>query len=117
MNPPKYTTLLDALDQLKELGFVNSFNLEEDNTMRCLESDNKYRPGDLEIVYYQRFEGNSNPSDMSIIFALKCLDGTRGVVISSYGVYTNNKLSSFMNEVKIADQTEATGILTNRSSQ
>jgi hypothetical protein len=56
------------------------------------------------IVEYFRFEGASNPSDMSILFSVECEDGNRGTIISAYGIYADTKLVEFMSKVKIKNE-------------
>ncbi len=102
--------MTEALTQLQRKGFTDGFKLEN-KKLKCLESGNTYTPDDLNIVEYHRFEGESNPSDMSVVFAVKCKDGTKGTIISSYGTYANMPLITFMDKVKIHDRPNATGKL------
>lgn len=108
MKPRSYRTLLEALHQLSRKGFTGSFKLEN-NLLKCLESGKTYRPEDLRILEYHRFEGESNPADMSVVFAIACAGGEKGTVVSSYGAYADMPLLTFLNEVKIYDRTEVTG--------
>ncbi len=105
-----YRTLTEALTQLRRKGFTEGFKLE-DKKLKCLESGKSYTPDDLRIVEYHRFEGESNPSDMSVVFAVKCKDGAQGTIISSYGTYANMPLITFMDKVKIHDRASAAGKL------
>ena len=107
-SPSPYRTLSEASNFLMEQGYRNNFKLLGEKLL-CVETDNKYDPDDLSIIEYHRFEGESNPSDMSIIFAIKCNDGTKGSIISSFGTYSDEKLDKFMEQVKIADRSEAAG--------
>ncbi|MBK8966995.1 MAG: hypothetical protein R3D58_05140 [Saprospiraceae bacterium] len=108
MTNSKNITLIDVLDQLKEKGFESSFKLEG-KALQCLESGKSYSSHALRIVEYHRFEGKSNPSDMSVVFAIQCDDGEKGTIISSYGTYADMPLITFMDGVKILDRTEVTG--------
>ena len=98
-----YSTLSMATNGLRERGYRHSFTLEDDQLV-CLETGKHYRPGELRIVEQYRFEGDSNPADMSIVFALECNDGTKGTVISAYGIYATNGVLEFMEKVTIPDQ-------------
>ena len=109
-----YRTMSDAINQLRKRGFASSFKLL-DGALICLETKEKYLPGDLEITEYHRFEGDSNPADMSILFALKCNDGNKGTVVSSYGTYATDGLLSFMDKVKVADKTKVAGSIRKNS--
>lgn len=109
-----YRTMSDALNQLRKRGFDSGFKLV-DGHLVCLETKKKYQPPDLGITEYHRFEGDSNPSDMSIVFAVQCNDGNKGTVVSSYGTYATDGLLSFMDKVKVVDKTQAAGTIRKRS--
>lgn len=106
MNYQGYHTLSMATNALRERGFRNSFTLEKDHLV-CLETGQRYQAKDLQIVEHYRFEGVSNPADMSILFALECDDGTKGTVISAYGTYATNGVLEFMEQVPRKDRAES----------
>lgn len=103
-----YQTLSEALLQLRERGIRNSFQLKNER-LECVETGKSYPSGDIRITEYYRFEGESNPSDMSVLFVIECADGEKGTVISSYGTYADVSLLEFMDELKIEDRTKVAG--------
>ena len=100
--------MVDALNKLSQKGYKNGFKLR-DKFLESLGSGKKYRPEDLCIVEYHRFEGETNPSDMSVVFALRSKNAEKGTVVSSYGTYANMSLISFLDKVKIQDRTAVAG--------
>ena len=84
-------TVIERLEELKERGFTYDFNL----TAHALElhKDDGIRltlnPEDFNIVEFYRFEGMTNPSDTSILYAIESCDGLKGTLLSSYGVYAD----------------------------
>jgi hypothetical protein len=73
-------------------------------TMRMRKTDNEYRwtpeglcacrgktyqPHELEIVKVYRFEGITDPADMSIIYIIQANDGLIGYRLDTYGSYSN----------------------------
>lgn len=100
MSLNKYTTLSQATTALNERGFSRQFDFRE-GTLMDLKSKQTFTPRHLSIVEYHRFEGMSNPGDMSIVFAIKTRDGTRGTLISSYGANTDLGLFDFMDKIPI----------------
>nr|HQV07111.1 phosphoribosylpyrophosphate synthetase [Chitinophagaceae bacterium] len=63
-----YDTLSEAINGLRERGFSIDFNLKEN----CLVCDNdNFHVDDFEIVEFYRFEGESNPSDQSIVYGIQ----------------------------------------------
>ena len=102
-----YNSMLDAIQDLKRKNFKHNFKLNEANEMECLENGKTYSTDQMRILRFFRFEGQSNPSDMSIVFAVICDDGLKGIITSSYGPYADLKLLSFMDKVKIMEREEA----------
>ncbi|WP_221394164.1 hypothetical protein [Dyadobacter sp. NIV53] len=84
-------TLVETLEALKERGFTYDFNL----TAHALEVHKEdginmsLAPEDFNIVEVFRFEGMTNPSDMSILYAIESTNGLKGTLLSSYGVYAD----------------------------
>ncbi len=98
----RYSNLVEAQSSLKEKGYIHEFNYqEEESVMKSYKTGVKYTPEQMKIIEFHRFEGMSNPGDMSIIFAVECIDGAKGIVLSSFGVYADLKLAEFMDKVKI----------------
>ncbi|MEO6452546.1 MAG: hypothetical protein ABIN97_00630 [Ginsengibacter sp.] len=49
-----------------------------------------YKPEDLKIIRTYRFEGESDPSDSSIIYLIEAADGLVGYSMDAYGVYSDH---------------------------
>ena len=78
-----YDTLSQAINGLRERGFTVDFNLEE-NCLVC--HKDRFDIHDFEIVEYYRFEGESNPSDESVVYGIQSVDGMKGILVSGYGI-------------------------------
>jgi len=94
-----YATLSETTSHLQQQGFSDRFKLEGDR-LENLETGALYTPEDLKVVELHRFEGMTNPGDMSVLFAVETKDGRKGSIISSYGTYANDALLHFMDEVE-----------------
>jgi hypothetical protein len=80
---PSYDTLSEAITGLKNRGYTLDFNLTE-NCILCQED--RYDPADFEIVEFHRFEGNSDPADEAIVYAIESKNGRKGILVSGYGI-------------------------------
>jgi hypothetical protein len=80
---PAYDTLSEAVNGLRRRGFTLDFNLEE-NCLIC--HQDRIDPDDFEIVEFYRFEGNSDPADEAVIYAIESKKGQKGVLVSGYGI-------------------------------
>jgi hypothetical protein len=78
-----YDTVTEAVNGLRQRGFTVDFNLGE-NCLVC--NDDTYDVNNFEIVEVYRFEGDSDPSDEAIVYAIQSLNGIKGVLVNGYGI-------------------------------
>jgi len=78
-----YDTVTEAVNDLRRRGFTVDFNLEE-NCIVC--NDKKFNPDDFEIVEVHRFEGDTDPSDEAIVYAIESKGGMKGILVNGYGI-------------------------------
>jgi hypothetical protein len=50
-----------------------------------------YQPEDLKIIKTYRFEGESDPSDSSILYLIEANDHLVGYSLDAYGLYSNHE--------------------------
>ncbi len=85
-----YDTVTDALADLKQRGFDLDFNLAFD-ALNCHQKGICLMPSEFEITEHYRFEGNTDPADESIVYAIQSKKGNiKGVLVSAYGTYSEN---------------------------
>lgn len=78
-----YDTVTEAVNGLKKRGFELDFNLLE-NCLVCQE--HRFNADDFEIVEFYRFEGDSDPADEAVVYAIESANGIKGVLVSGYGI-------------------------------
>ena len=83
-----YTTLSDALNGLKAKGYIHDFNLDSTG-LQCKSLDCHLDPDDFQIDEFHRFEGPSNPDDISIVYAISSHEGLKGTLVNGYGIYAD----------------------------
>jgi hypothetical protein len=88
-----------ALEALRAQGYTASFVAGAAGTLRLVGGTREYGPDELTIRGYQRFEGVSDPDDMSIVYAIESKDGIRGTLVDAFGVYANPTVTAVMDEV------------------
>ncbi len=77
-----YDTLSTAISSLRSRGFDLDFNLSE-NCLIC--QGTRFAIEDFEIVEFYRFEGNTDPADEAVLYAIEGKNGDKGVLVSGYG--------------------------------
>jgi hypothetical protein len=93
-----YDTVSAATNGLRERGYTLDFNLEE-NCIIC--SDTTYDPENFEIVEVHRFEGNTDPADEAIVYAIESSDGQKGVLVNGYGISANPLTSAMAKKLSM----------------
>ena len=84
-----YDTLTEAIQDLKDRGFTEDFNLQP-HCLQCKSRDLHVHPEDFTVEEFYRFEGMSSTDDNSVLFAISSEDGLRGTLVDAYGVYAEN---------------------------
>lgn len=102
MSGQSYTNMVDAIEGLKKRGYTANFEFL-DQTFRDVESGRTFRADELTIVEHYRFEGASDPDDMSVVYAIESNDGLKGVIADAFGLYANADLGGFLERVKIRE--------------
>src|SRR4051794_29079111 len=96
-----YETVVGALAGLKERGYELDFNIAFDKIM-CVENGSCLNPNEFEIVETYRFEGNTDPGDEDIVYAITSKDGSmKGSITSAYGAYADNLDTEMMQKLAI----------------
>ncbi len=91
--------LTEKTNELTKNGFSEQFKLQEDGLM-SLGNQKVYQPDQLTIVEHKRFEGTSDPGDMTILYVVETYDGVKGTIIDAFGTYSDNELGEFMKQVE-----------------
>jgi hypothetical protein len=93
-------TLASAVDDLAASGFVEHFGVS-DGALRSFDSGRRFSAAELVIREYHRFEGVSDPDDMSIVYGIETRGGVRGTLVDAYGTYADAEVSAFLQGVPI----------------
>lgn len=93
-----YDTVSEAVNDLKKRGYTMDFNLDE-NCIVCHED--RFNPGEFEITEVYRFEGNTDPADEAVVYAIESVKGQKGVLVNGYGAYSDNMSAEMANKLHI----------------
>jgi hypothetical protein len=81
-------TLLDATRRLRAAGFQADFSATAGGLLRCRGCGVDHDPRGMVVLEIVRYEGASDPSDQSILLALRCDCGRHGLYSAAYGAGT-----------------------------
>lgn len=83
-----YSTLSGTMNELRKQGYVKDFNLQQ-NCLECHNGEFKLLDDEFKVDKFFRFEGESNPSDSAILYAISSDSrNVKGLLVNAYGIYS-----------------------------
>ena len=96
---PDMKSLNACLAKMIETGYTDDFKATDEGLI-SLRTDKLYSPQEVMIKNYYRFEGASDPDDMSILYAIETNDGVKGTLVDAYGPYASPEVNKFILDVE-----------------
>ena len=91
-------TVTSVIEDLARRGFTEQFKPVAEG-LRAVRKGRTFSPGEVVILEYYRFEGVSDPDDMSIVYAIETRSGVRGTLTDAFGVYADPRVGAFVHDV------------------
>ncbi len=99
-----YDTVVEAVNGLRSRGYEQDFNIAFDKLI-CLQNNFCLNPSEFEITEIHRFEGDSNPSDEDVVYAIESKDNSmKGVLTAAFGTYADIISSDMIRKLAIHKQ-------------
>lgn len=93
-------SLVNVLARLKKDGYTHDFSVNEEGALCSMDGKESFTVEQVRLVDHYRFEGESNPDDMSILYAVEAANGVKGTISNSYGPYADEKVDAFIKQVE-----------------
>jgi hypothetical protein len=97
------TPLSVVLKRIADKGYGRELKISEDGA-RLDENGSVYSAGQLTIIKVYRFEGESDPGDMAVVYLVHTADEEKGFLMNAYGPYSdqdNPYYDDFVKEIPI----------------
>lgn len=95
-----YVTLSQTMNELRKEGYTEDFNLQQ-NCLECRNGQFKVFADEFKIDKFYRFEGESNPSDSSILYAISSdKHQLKGVLVNAYGIYSEQVTDEMLQKLE-----------------
>jgi hypothetical protein len=96
-----YGTLSETVNGLKKDGYTLDFNIHQECIV-CNDPNTVMSPDDFEIDKTYRFEGESDPDDECIVYAISSKKyQAKGTLVNGYGIYANDETSALVAKLKM----------------
>lgn len=96
--PIEPATLAGVMEELTRRGFGEHFTVAA-GRLRAVATGQTFPASQVTVCEYHRFEGVSDPDDMSILYAIETRSGIRGTLADAFGVYADPLVGAFMDGV------------------
>ena len=99
------TTYSEVLNILPDRGYGKELNIMRAGASFD-DSEIIYQPEQLKIVKVYRFEGESDPSDMAVVYLIHSDSDEKGFLLNAYGTYSgedNKYYGEFIKRVPIEE--------------
>jgi hypothetical protein len=96
-----YGTISQTIDGLKKDGYTLDFNAKSDCIV-CQQTQTELSPESFEIDKVYRFEGDSDPGDEAVVYAISSRDhGMKGTLVNGYGVSADEWSADLVKKLNI----------------
>lgn len=96
-----YDTVVDAVNGLRKRGYTTDFNIAFDKII-CSNNKHCLNPSDFEITEMYRFEGNTDPGDEDVVYAVESKDGKlKGIITSAFGMYAETASTEMLKKLSM----------------
>src|SRR5215204_5694670 len=92
-------SLSTCVNKLVTDGYTINFKVDEQGLVST-EEGKHYKPDEVHIKNFFRFEGDSDPADNSILYAIELDNGFKGTLIDAYGSYNDPLIGKFIKQVE-----------------
>ena len=95
-----YETLSEAIAALKEQGYTEDLNLEQ-NCLECISGHKKLAPDEFVIDKSFRFDVDEDPSDQAVLYAISSdKHQLKGLLVNGYGLYSDDTSNEMLEKLK-----------------
>lgn len=94
------TSMVEVIAKLQKDGFTEDFMVMDEGILSTLDRTATFSHDQVKIVDFYRFEHDTHPDDMAILYVLETSSGLRGTLSDAYGTYHDSRTENFMRQVK-----------------
>lgn len=100
-----YETVSEAISGLQKQGYIIDFAIEaQKECLICNKTGVELSPDEFEIDQYYRFDGDTDPGDEMIVFAISSTkNDLKGIVVNAFGMYADSTSSAIVKKLSVSN--------------
>ncbi|CAN5644058.1 hypothetical protein BH10BAC3_BH10BAC3_06510 [soil metagenome] len=104
---PQLKSMTECVEKMVNDGYTYNFRATEEGLV-CNETEEIFKPEQVKIDNFFRFEGMSDPEDNAILYAIETENGIKGSLVDSYGATSDTDVDEFIKAVENITKKNAT---------
>jgi hypothetical protein len=92
-------TLSNRINFLKKKGYNEEFKIAN-NKLQTADGSQSFSPDQISINEHYRFEGESDPGDMTVLYGIETNNGIKGILTDGFGTYSDPSQAEFMQKIR-----------------
>ena len=97
-------SLTETINELRKQGYLEDFNLQQ-NCLECRNGHFKVFADEFKVDKFYRFEGETNPSDEAILYAISSdKHRIKGILVNAFGIYSEPIADEMLEKLKMPNQ-------------
>lgn len=101
-----FGTLSQTIEELKKEGYTMDFNISPE-CLSCHRSNRVLSPDEFGIDAVYRFEGESNPDDEAVVYAISSPKyGLKGTLVNAFGLYSDEVSDALVRKLHLRRESE-----------
>lgn len=103
MTQINYNTVTEAMTGLAKRGYTYDFSIADgEDCIVCHKHEFKLSPEEFVIDEFYRFEGQTDPGDEMIVFAVASEKyKIKGIIVNAFGMYADSVPASLIEKLKL----------------
>lgn len=91
---------IDYIKEYQDRGYTSNYHFDNENGgLMDTETKYYYNPEEIFIVAQHRYEGMSDPEDLSILYVIETANGSKGTYLMGYGPTGDLEASEFFKDI------------------
>ena len=101
-----FGTLSQTIEGLNKKGYTMDFNIHGE-CLACHKTNTTLSPDDFQIDFFYRFEGESNPDDEAVVYAISSPKyGVKGTLVNAFGPYADDVSDAVVEKLHLRSNTK-----------
>lgn len=92
-------TLTDCIKKVVNNGYTDNYKITNKGLFSGTENRH-FQPEQVRIINFYRFEGQTDPSDNTILYVIETDSGSKGTLVDAYGPYADEEVNRFIRAVE-----------------